>query len=339
MLRRYLCSVLLMVFGAIFAFAADSDPAIPETEIVPEKEAIVARIGDIEISVSDFKRDLEYRHRRLQLEEGQQIEIDEAFRRETLDELIGGAMLKILAAESGIEVSDDEVETEFQKGRDALASQEAFEQYLESNKLTEELLRQQIRDRIRMQKFAMANTAGIEIDEEEIEAEYKRLRGMGHLDRRMITTDFAQILCAAEPMDNESWVLAKERIDAARARIEAGESFQEVAREVSDDEHSAPKGGVQYEAMPGVLPQYIDELLNTLEPGQLSEPFKSPAGWHIIMVIERNQPGVVPFEKAKDPLRLSLLAKKRQEALGKMIEAARERIPIEIIRAGENNAS
>lgn len=337
MLRSYLCSVLVVVFVLICACEADSDPVMPETEIVPEKEPIVARIGDIEITVSDFKRDLEYRHRRLQLEEGQPIEIDETFRRETLDELIGGAMLKILAAESAIDVPEEEVEAEFQRGRDALASQEAFDQYLESNRLTEERLRQEIRNRIRTQKFAMANTAGIEIGEEEIEAEYKRLRGMGHLDRRMITTDFAQILCAAEPMDNESWTLAKERIDAARARIEAGEPFQDVAREVSDDEHSAPKGGVQYEAMPGVLPQYIDQLLNSLEPGELSEPFKTPAGWHIVMVIERNQPGVVPFEKTKDALRLSLLAQKRQEVLGKMIEAARERIPIEIMRSVETD--
>jgi parvulin-like peptidyl-prolyl isomerase len=336
--RSYLWPVLLLAV-LICACEADPDPVSPEFQVVPEKEPIVARVGDIEMTVAEYQRDLEYRQRRLQLEEGKAIEIDEAFRRETLEELINGVILKILAAESGIEVPEAEVEKEFQKGRELLESEEAFQQYLKAHQLTEEKLRQAIRERILSQKFVVEKTAGLEVSEAEIKAEYERLLGLGQLDRRMITTDFAQILCAAEPEDTESWDRAKERIDAARERVDAGESFEEVAREVSDDEHSAPKGGVQYEAIPGVLPPYIDDLIGALEPNEVSEPFKSPAGWHILKVLARNQPGVIPFEKMKDALRDSLLALKRQEALVQLIGAARARIPVEIVRAGGNNAS
>lgn len=72
-----------------------------------------------------------------------------------------------------------------------------------------------------------------------------------------------------------------------RARIENGESFEALAEEFSDDPNSASSGGELPWFGPGQLPPEFDQLSNRLEPGVLSEPFRTQFGWHIMEVLDR----------------------------------------------------
>jgi len=80
---------------------------------------------------------------------------------------------------------------------------------------------------------------------------------------------------------------ARQRLENARQRIvNGGESFEAVARAVSDDA-SAPQGGELGWINPGdtVLP--FERSMNSLAIGQLSEPVQTEFGWHLIEVQER----------------------------------------------------
>lgn len=80
---------------------------------------------------------------------------------------------------------------------------------------------------------------------------------------------------------------AKQRLENARGRIvQGGESFADVARVVSEDA-SAPQGGDLGWVNPGETVPSFEEAMNKLAPGEVSEPIKSPFGWHIIQVEER----------------------------------------------------
>lgn len=80
---------------------------------------------------------------------------------------------------------------------------------------------------------------------------------------------------------------AKQRLLNARSRIvQGGESFEDVARAVSED-NSAPLGGDLGWLNPGETVPEFERAMNSLEPGQISEPIKSPFGWHLIVVEER----------------------------------------------------
>lgn len=80
---------------------------------------------------------------------------------------------------------------------------------------------------------------------------------------------------------------AKQRLLNARSRIvQGGESFEDVARAVSED-NSAPLGGDLGWLNPGETVPEFERAMNALEPGQISEPVKSPFGWHLIVVEER----------------------------------------------------
>lgn len=80
---------------------------------------------------------------------------------------------------------------------------------------------------------------------------------------------------------------AKQRLLNARSRIaQGGESFEDVARAVSED-NSAPLGGDLGWLNPGETVPEFERAMDSLEPGQISEPVKSPFGWHLILVEDR----------------------------------------------------
>lgn len=84
---------------------------------------------------------------------------------------------------------------------------------------------------------------------------------------------------------------AKARIDSIYQVLKGGADFEEVARECSDDKGSAQRGGSLGEFGKGqMIPDFETEAYK-LQPGQMSAPFQSTVGWHIIKMTDRH-----PFE-------------------------------------------
>ncbi len=80
---------------------------------------------------------------------------------------------------------------------------------------------------------------------------------------------------------------AKQRLEDAIERINGGEDFGEIAKLLSDDTGSANEGGEMDWAGPGTYVPEFEEVVNNLQPGIISEPFRSRFGWHILEVMGR----------------------------------------------------
>ena len=87
-----------------------------------------------------------------------------------------------------------------------------------------------------------------------------------------------------EIIDDET---AKQQLDDAYERISEGEDFAEVAKLLSDDPGSANTGGELGWAGPGTFVPEFQAVLDSLEIGEMSEPFRSQFGWHIVEVMDR----------------------------------------------------
>lgn len=87
-----------------------------------------------------------------------------------------------------------------------------------------------------------------------------------------------------EIIDDET---AKQRLEDAVERIREGENFGELAKLMSDDPGSANNGGEMDWAGPGSFVPEFEQVTNSLEPGVVSEPFRSRFGWHIVEVLDR----------------------------------------------------
>lgn len=80
-------------------------------------------------------------------------------------------------------------------------------------------------------------------------------------------------------------VTARAAMEEARAlhdRLVAGEEFATVARESSDDPSSANIGGDMGWFAPNTFGERFQAMLEGLQDGEISEPFQSQAGWHIV---------------------------------------------------------
>ena len=93
---------------------------------------------------------------------------------------------------------------------------------------------------------------------------------------------------------------ARAKIDAARARIVGGEDFAVVAKEVSDDTISRNQGGDMGWFQLNAWGTAVADHLSGLVDGQVSEPFRSEVGWHIIERLgTREQDITVEARRAK----------------------------------------
>nr|WP_134081302.1 peptidylprolyl isomerase [Thiohalophilus thiocyanatoxydans] len=82
---------------------------------------------------------------------------------------------------------------------------------------------------------------------------------------------------------------ARQRLARLHERIQQGESFAELARAHSDDTSSAAEGGSLGWVNPGSMVPRFEEKMGKLQPGEISEPFQTRFGWHIVEVIERRK--------------------------------------------------
>lgn len=79
----------------------------------------------------------------------------------------------------------------------------------------------------------------------------------------------------------------RQKLREIRQRVLAGEDFSAVAKVVSEDPQSAVEGGDLGWTGPGNFVPEFEKTMNALQIDQISEPFKTQFGWHILQVLER----------------------------------------------------
>lgn len=93
---------------------------------------------------------------------------------------------------------------------------------------------------------------------------------------------------------------AKAGIDSVYRLLKAGADFAETARKFSQDAMSAKRGGELPELGPGSTLKEFEEKCYALKAGEMSEPFASTAGYHIVLMRSRGK--LAPYEQKKAEL-------------------------------------
>lgn len=130
------------------------------------------------------------------------------------------------------------------------------------------------------------------------------------------------------PSDQLSEGQAAERLADYRRRVQAGQArFEDLAREYSQD-GSAKQGGDLGWAGPGTFVPEFEEVLNQLQPGEVSAPVVSRFGVHLIQLVERRQATLTPREQ-RDMLRNVVREQKLDKAYATWIQEVRGRAYVE----------
>lgn len=140
----------------------------------------------------------------------------------------------------------------------------------------------------------------------------------------------SHILFAVLPDATEDEVAeAQGRAEAARARIEEGEDFAAVARDVSEDPGTRDEGGDLGLFARGDNDPALDDAAFSLDVGALSNAVRSDVGWHILRVDERRDAEPATYEseflelarEAATVEQAQTRAQERAEALSQSIES------------------
>ncbi len=117
---------------------------------------------------------------------------------------------------------------------------------------------------------------------------------------------------------------ARRKITVLRQRIAEGTNFAELARLNSDDTASAQRGGELGWTVPGDLVPEFERAMNALKIGELSEPVRSPFGYHIIQVEERRTADLSSDRKRIEARRV-LRDRRADEAYQEWLRQLRDR--------------
>ena len=107
---------------------------------------------------------------------------------------------------------------------------------------------------------------------------------------------------------------AKARAEAALGRIRGGADFAQVAKEMSEDPATASRGGDLGLIAAGELVPEVDKLIQSLKPGELGGPIRSPFGYHVVKVFERVPGSRKELKEVAPTLRATLAAEGQLKA-------------------------
>jgi peptidyl-prolyl cis-trans isomerase SurA len=155
-----------------------------------------------------------------------------------------------------------------------------------------ETLRARIERDLMQQLFLqrqLQNAPSVALEDAEMRELYEAQRAS--LQQRPEILSLEQLVIPVLPPDS-MWVKAKAEIDSLARRIAAGEDFAEVAMEASDDPGTQVNGGDLGWFRRGAMVPEFDAVAFSLPDNQVSAPFRSSYGWHI-MRVDRQRPGEV----------------------------------------------
>lgn len=135
-------------------------------------------------------------------------------------------------------------------------------------------------------------------------------------------------------------ILLKTREDADDVveRVNRGEDFAELAKEVSTGP-SATQGGDLGYFVDGQMVKPFQDAAFALKTGEVSEPVETQFGWHVIKLEDRRDRSLPPFESLKDRILGSLIQRKAEEVMGALRSDAKIDVLDEDLRKALESAA
>ncbi len=131
------------------------------------------------------------------------------------------------------------------------------------------------------------------------------------------------------PTEIRSQIQAKAFADEIYQRIQQGEPFDELARRYSDDPGSGSLGGELGWILPGQMVAEFEQKVDSMQIGEVSLPFETRFGWHILQVEERRTEDFTE-EMRINRARTEIRKRKYNEELGNWIRELRSGAYIDI---------
>lgn len=133
----------------------------------------------------------------------------------------------------------------------------------------------------------------------------------------------ARHILISAPQDEEPDAMekAKRKAQSIYEQLETNpEQFESLAKQYSEDPGSASKGGDLGWVSKGSFVEEFETVVDRLEINQLSKPFRSSFGFHIVQLLERKPARLLPFEEVKSEIEDSIRTNKARRRLANQVD-------------------
>ena len=282
---------LKIIRGAALTLALISLYALPAS--AQRADGIAAVVNDDVVLESDVEEQLYIFMQSLAANARPDSAQVDTLRKQFLNQLIDDKLIVGEAKRQGISITDAELNKQTEAAvaevKARFKTEAAFQAQLRAENTTLEKLREKLRGDVQRRTLA-----GRLIEKQfprkpvpQSEAEVYFKANVAKFPRMPAEVKVAVIQIPVEA-DTVAIMNGKTAALAARKRIAGGEKFAKVAAEVSDDPGSARSGGDLGFFAEGTLEPALEKVAFQQPLNRLSEPVRTPYGWHLVETLERD---------------------------------------------------
>jgi peptidyl-prolyl cis-trans isomerase SurA len=219
--------------------------------------------------------------------QGQQAELPSrtALQKQVLDRLVLENLQLQLAERNGIRVDDEKLNNSMRKlAKQNGMSLSEFRSALEQDGYDYVAFREQFRNQITINQIRQQMVENrVEVTEQEVDNLLATATSMSDQNREY---HLAHILISTpEAASPEQIKEARKRADDILARLRQGTNFEQMAIAESDGRQALSGGDLGWRKA-DQLPSLFTDVVGELQVGQISDPIRSPSGFHIVKVVD-----------------------------------------------------
>jgi parvulin-like peptidyl-prolyl isomerase len=296
-MRIIIAALFLMLISTIPAMAGDK---------------VIARVGKEPITQAEIQKGMDQN--------------PELSRQQVFESIVERRLVVSWALLKGITTSEEEIDALERSIMDSNnLTSEQFKEAIKTRGETSETFRENLREQILVNRAMGAGLRDrISVSEEEIEAVYKE-----RFPARKTFTLRHILIKLDETVTDEA---AKTTAEDIHARLKAGASFDEMVRQHSQDSSSRDSGGSLGTFAEGELIPELDKAVAPLATGEISEPVKTAAGYHIVLMESRDKEDPPPLSTVRDQIQNFLMSQKESGAREEWLKELREQFYVEVFR-------
>ncbi len=281
---------IFIVFFTFITFQAIGGIKYDSIKILVEDQAITK--NEIEIRAFELA----------QARTGKQptAELLSEFRKEAVNQLVEESLLDAKAEELQILVGEEDLDRELARFRNQRRINEIeFEELLERQNINLADFRKTYKRQIMRNRVITRETSSkINIDDELLKAEYEKSES----GETLLRARHILVLVSKNAADDKVSQALK-KITDLRKRVLEGESFEKIADLYSEDPSAKTNRGDLGFFKKNEMVKEFAEAAFTLEKGKVSEPVRSPFGFHLIEVLDSKKEMKESFEAVKNKLK------------------------------------
>ena len=231
---------------------------------------------------------------------------------EVMQFLIQAEWVQQEADNQDVKVSDKQIKQSFEdQKKQAFPNDKAYQDFLKTSGMSEDDILFRVKlDQLQQKLTAKITQDAKKVTDEDISEYYdKNKKRFAQPERR----DLLVVLTKTEA-----------QADKAKAALESGDSFKQVAKKYSIDEASKAQGGKLPAVTEGQQEKAFDSAIFGAKKGELVGPVKTQFGWYVFEVDKVSPASQQTLDESKEAIKNLLRSQGQQQALDKWIKSFRE---------------